>query len=273
MISIIDIFNDFSRPEIYDLKIGQAYSILNDSNINLFIGLEGKIASWNLKSFSVDRYFNHYNLIGKVFYLQKFNEKENIPKVLSCDALSIKIWNQYDFMKLKEIEYPQANLFSQLTLDQRIILSFDKILTITKITENKIIIFNQTLKSLSLLNIETGEYIVDSKTYEKIDDTLYTSPKIIFSTQIFGRLVSFHNGIVTLYELDDNIINQGLYNAKNNSLNNRSNFEAMFGKVFLKKIYEINLVKMNVIDLVYLHDSYLLTINIEYNVNFLDLLK
>jgi len=271
-LSLHDIKND-GKAEIFKLEIGPSYSLLRISENYFVLGLDSKMVCWCFRSATIDMIIQYSKMAGKIFYLEKLNMKSNNLRILSCDEKSIKLWNQNDFSFIKEIEYPQSNLFYNLSFEQKNMLSFDKILTILKVTDDKAIIFNQTLSTISLLDLETSEYINDSKTFEKRQVDHGSASKRIFSTDMFGNLVSFVDGIAILWELDFN--QSSSKPVKNNNLNSSyySNYESLYGKVFLKKIEEINLNSKEIYDLKLLHSISFVTIDNESKVNFWDFHK
>lgn len=261
------------KAEVYNLDIGQCYSLLRLLDNYFVIGGDSKMFTWCFRSASIDRIIQYNKMACKIFFLEKLNMKSNILRILSCDEKSIKLWNQHDFSFIKEIEYPQSNLFYNLSFEQKNLLSFDRILSVLKITDDKAIIYNQTLNTISLLDLETCECVNDSKTFEKRIVDLGSTSKRIFSTDKFGNLVSLVDGIATLWELDINQANSK--SVKNNDSNTSyySSYESLYGKVFLKKIEEVNLNSKDVCDLKLLHSISFVTIDGESKVTFWDFNK
>lgn len=271
---VYDIRND-SKAEIYYLNIGPCYGFLRITDSYFAIGLESKFITWAFQSPTIDKIIQNANIKGKIFYLEKYNMKINNLRILTGDEKSFKLWNQQNFSLIMEIDYPQANLFQNLNLEQKNLLSFDKILTILKIADDKTIIFNQTLNNISLLDLEIGESINDGKTFEKkVVDICNIHSKRIFSSDMFGNLVSYFDGVATLWELDNN---QNIY-LKDSKVNDSissyySNYESLYGKTFLKKIEEIKLGINNITDMKFLHSISFVTINNEFKVSFWDFHK
>lgn len=275
IVYVVDINNDKTKPECYNLLASNIHCILKISDTLFLIGLDSQVGFWEFRSYMVSRKFEVKQMIGKIFHLEKtgfsndknasvanvinnhipyslndLNENISKQKIISCDEKSIKVWTFPDFKFIKEIDYPQANLFYNLNSSQKSLLSFDKIFQILKMTEEKLFIYNNTLNSITLVDLETGDIIIDSKTFEKkaLTQANYISKKL-FSIDSYGNLVSYYEGVATLWDLNKNTIASGKMEKLNDSQGFYTNYDSLYGKVFIKKIEEILLPNKNIVDI------------------------
>lgn len=273
VIFLYDIRKD-TKPEILNMNIGYCYSLLKITEDYFIIGLDSKLGSFYLKSPYQTKYFSHQNMSGKVFYLEKHQSKLKSTFV-SCDQKSIKLWDQIEICLLKEILYPQTNLFYNLKPEQKCLLSFDKILTVSKISENSFIIFNKVLNSLSQINLETGDCKTDSKTFENKFTTDNINRKKIISTDKYGNLITYTNGIATLWEFNIDKIQNNQKNQNNNNFNTSyySSYDTMNQNSFIKKIEELNLGEKDITNLKCLSSCSFVTMNNNFKIAFWDFKK
>ncbi len=267
---IIDIRFDIEPQKIY-LSTLLCYSFIRIVDNYFALGLDSKISIWLFKSPTFENTIQNHNISGKVFYMEKFNLKKNSLCLLTCDEKSIKLWNYPEFSLIREIEYPHSTLMNTLNSNQKNLISFDKIFNINKISDEKVIIYNQTLSTISLIDLEIGECRIDSKSFNtNFSDFSSTNSKTIISTNIFGNLVSFYNGIATLWKLNDDqiLINLKSLNESKSISSNFSSYESEYGRVFLKKVDEVNLGNQEIFDLKYLHSNSFITINNDYKISF-----
>ena len=214
----------------------------------------------------MEKKISHYRIIGKVFQIENLDNNFKEIKFLSCDEMSIKLWNNVDYDLLKDIEYPQGKLYSNLSFGKNNDFSFEKIFKIFKISNEKLIIYNSIFNNLFLLFLETGEFILDNKTLENIiQKTELNSKKLILSVNSIGNLICYFEDSVILWELDMDAIAQ----------DSTSFFiiHDVLGKKIFKKIIETKIGNQDILDLKILTHNSFTSISSEYQVIFWDFRK
>lgn len=156
-------------------------------------------------------------------------------------------------------------------------MSFDKILTILKISENNLIIYNQVLHSLSKINLETGDCKTDCKTFENKNTTDNSIRTKLISTDKYGNLITYTNGIATLWEFEfDKTQNvQNYQKSPNNNITSPyfTSLETMNQNSFIKKIEELNLGVKDISTLKCISSGSFVTMNTNFKIAFWDFKK
>ncbi len=253
-----------TEAEKFELDLNPSFSMTKIDESNFIIGNNSFLSLWNYRGNLVQRKINNEKIKGKVFFIDIFKLKIDTDFIISCDESSIKLWDKSDISFVNEIEYPESNMLPNILR----LMSIGEIFKVTKLDEENLIIFNNTLNIISLINLNKLKITNDSKTFEqKINKTKSKNinKNKLISSDGYANLIIYSEDKIVLYE---NKLPKEIENDKKNLKKN--NIEDINCTVFLKKINELDMKNITINELKYLNGNSFVTLSSEFEVEFWD---